>query len=70
MYKRCSKTRKCLTKVVDFVGKKCSGFTGSTDSNEEVITGGDVVKKRQNFYILGDVLSSGGGEQEAVTARI
>ena len=50
--------------------RKCSGFAGRTEVNEEVTIVGDVIKKVAKLSYLRDVLSSGGGMQEAVTAKI
>ena len=52
-------------RLVDFVYKKCSGFTGTNQVVEEVAINGDVLAKMAKFLYLGDVLSSGGGMQEA-----
>ena len=49
MHKRCSTKRKCLTKVVDFAFRKCSGFTGSTEVNEEVTIDSDIIEKVAKF---------------------
>ena len=43
VHKRCSGIRKCLTKIVDFERRKCSGFTDSTKADEEVTKDGDVI---------------------------
>ena len=67
--KRCSRIRKCLTKVVDFVSKICSGFTVSTEVDVKVTLNGN--RKVAKFSYLRYVLRSGRGVQEAVvTARI
>ena len=70
MHKRCLEIRKCLTKAVDFERRKCYGFTGSIEIDEELTIDGDVIKQVANFLYLGDVLSFGGGVQEAVIAAI
>ena len=58
---------KRISKAVDFVCRKCSGFTGSTYADEEVTLNGDVIEKVAKFLYFVDVLSSGAGVQEAVT---
>ena len=70
MYKRHSGIiRKCIKlKPVNFVCRKCSCFTSSTKDDEEVALDDNVIRKMAKFSYLGDVLSSGGGVQEAVTA--
>ena len=57
--------RKCLTKVVDSVCRKCSDFTDNIEVDKKVSLDDDVAK----FSYLGDILSSG-EVQETVTTRI
>ena len=64
VHKRCSGTRKCLSKAVDFGCRIYSDFKGSTQADKEVTLDDDVVEKVAKFF------SSGGKMQEAVTARI
>ena len=52
------------------VCRKCSGFTGSAEDEEEIIIDGNVIEKVVKFSYLENVLSSRGGVQEVVTARI
>ena len=43
---------------------------GSTHADEKVTIDGDAIEKVAKFLYLENVPSSGGGEQEAVIARI
>ena len=49
---------------------KCSDSTGSAVDDIDMALDGDVVENLTKFLNLKDVLSTGGGVQEAVTARI
>ena len=69
VHKKCYGKRKCLTKTVDFVCKKCSSSTGNVEDNEDVTLDGDVVEKLTKCSHLEDVHSSEGKVQEVVTAR-
>ena len=62
--------RNRLSKALDFVCRKCSSFTSSAEDDGDVTIDGNVMEKMTKFSYLGDVLSCGGGMQEAVTARI
>ena len=58
MHKNYSGIRKCLTKVVDFVCRKCD-FTDSTEVDEKVKLDGRVIEKVAKFSYQGDDLRSG-----------
>ena len=58
-----------LRKAINFERRKYSGFTSNAGDDGDVTLDGDVTKKCQSLYD-GGVLSSGGGEQEAVVASI
>ena len=60
----------CLSKAVAFVCRKCFGFNSSAEDNGDMTPDGDVIEKSTKFLYLKNVLSSRGGVQEAVTARI
>ena len=56
--------------MAEFVCTKRSDFTGNVDDDGNVILDDDVIEKVAKFLFLKNALSSGGGVQEAVTARI
>ena len=49
--------KKCLTKTVDFLCRKWSGFTNSTNADEEVTLDENVIENVTKFSYLGDALS-------------
>ena len=49
--------------------RKCFCFIGSIEVDKEVTIVDDVIQKMTKFSYLGDILSSGRGMQEAVSAR-
>jgi len=55
--------------TVSFVCKRCLHLVHA-NRNERVTLDGDDLEVVDRFPYLGDVLSSAGGVQEAVTARI
>ena len=57
MHNKCSGMRKCLTKIVDFVCKKCFDFTDITEVDQKLTLNGDVIGNIAKLYILGMFLA-------------
>ena len=70
VHKRCSGVRGSLTRVNDFSCKKCIPGVVFEDEDKMINLDGDTIEVVDRFSYLGDVLSTEGGAQEAVTSRI
>jgi len=69
VHKRCFGPQDNVTLAVSFVCKRCRHLVHA-NRDERVTLDGDDLEVVDRFSCFGDVLSSAGGMQEAVTARI
>ena len=67
--KRCSGVHGSLTREKDFTWKKCIPGVLFEDENKMISLDGDNIEVVDRFSYLGDVISTEGGAQEAVTSR-
>jgi len=69
VHKRCFGTENSVKMAVSFVCKRCR-YLVHANCDERVTLDGDNLEVVDRFPYHGDILSSAGGVQEAVTARI
>ena len=69
VHKRCTGISGNLANVCSFMCKRCSGILGDV-SQKSVTLAGDVIEVVHRFCYLGDVLSTNGGVEGAVVARL
>ena len=70
VHKRCSGVHESLTREKDFTCKKCIPGVVFEDEDKMISLDGDNIEVVDKFSYLGDVISTEGGAQEAVTSRI
>ena len=70
VHKRCSGVHGSLTREKDFTCKKCIPGVVFEDEDNMISLDGDNIEVVDRFSYLGDVVSTEGGAQEAVTSRI
>ena len=70
VHKRCSGAHGSLTQEKDFTCKKCIPGVLFEDEDKMITLDGDNIEVVDRFSYLGDVISTEGGAQEAVTSRI
>ena len=70
VHKRCSGVHGSLTQEKDFTCKKCIPGVLFEDEDKMIILDEDNIEVVVRFSYLGDVISTEGGAQEAVTSRI
>ena len=70
LHKRCCGVHGSLTREKDFTCKKCIPGVVFEDEDKLISLDGDNIEVVDRFSYLGDVISTEGGAQEAVTSRI
>ena len=70
VHKRCTNIKGSLLTVKNFECSACQGCINDEACLKRVCLAGDEIEKVESFCYLGDVLSTEGGVQGTVTARI